>query len=161
VNTNHVLNLTRRVAYAFVGLLGGNAVLLLFLLQNALRLRASLLAMHMGEPARQIPLALEMFVFYSPFSFVGWLLVGLPTALFFPARSIRRLPWPLRLLAGAALGPLALLVIFVLLGHGHLEFPGTFRGTGWLWAYSILVSTVSFVLYVFLLRKEKVVECTD
>jgi hypothetical protein len=87
--------------------------------------------------------------------------VGLPTALFFPARSITRLPWPLRLLAGAALGPLALLVIFVLLGNGHLEFPGTFRGTGWLWACSILVSTVSFVLYVFLLRKEKVVERTD
>ena len=108
----------------------------------------------MGEPSRQIPLALEMFVLYAPFSFVGWLLVGLPTALFFPARSIIRLPWLLRLLVGAALGPLALLVIFVLLGHGHVEFPGTFRGTGWLWAYSSLVSAVSFALYVALLRNE-------
>jgi drug/metabolite transporter (DMT)-like permease len=78
----------------------------------------------------------------------------------FPARSITRLSWPLRMLVGAALGPLALLVIFVLLRHGHLEISGTFRGSGWLWAYSILVSTVSFVLYVFLLRKEKVVEHT-
>jgi hypothetical protein len=86
--------------------------------------------------------------------------VGLPTALFFPARSITRLPWALRLLVGAALGPLALLVIFVLLGHGHLEFRGTFRSTGWLWAYSILVSSVSFALYVALLGKKKVVENT-
>ena len=160
MNTNRALNPTRRVAYAFVGLLGGNAALLLFLLQNAIRLRASLLAMHMGEPARQIPLALEMFVLYAPFSFVGWLLVGLPTALFFPARSITRLSWPLTMLVGAALGPLALVVIFVLLSHGHLEISGTFRGSGWLWAYSILISTVSFVLYVFLLRKEKIVAHT-
>ena len=53
----------------------------------------------------------------------------------------------LALLVGAVLGPLALLIIFVLLAHGHLEFPGTFKGTGSLWAFSILVSTVSFGLY--------------
>jgi len=58
----------------------------------------------------------------------------------------------LALLVGAVLGPLALLIIFVLLAHGHLEFPGTFKGTGSLWAFSILVSTVSFGLYVALLK---------
>ena len=74
-----------RVACAFVGLLAGNVALLLFLLQNAVRIRADLLAMHMGEPGRQIPLALEMWALYAPFSFVGWLFVGVPIALLFPA----------------------------------------------------------------------------
>ena len=150
MDTNLARNAPRRLAYAFIGLLAGDAVLFLFLLQNAFR--ADLLALHMGETARQIPIALEMFVFSAPFSLVGWLLVGLPIAVFFPTRFITRLSWPLRLLVGAILGPLALLVILVLLGHGHIEFPGTFRGTGSLWAYSILVSTVSFVLYAALLK---------
>jgi len=154
VDTNCALNPARRLAYAFIGLLAGDTALLLFLLQNAFRVRADLLALHMGEPARQIPLALEMFAVYGLFSFAGWLLVGLPIAIFFPARCIARLPWPLGLLVGAALGPFALLLIFVLLARGHLEFPGTFKGTDWLWAYSILVSTFSFVLYVALVKRK-------
>jgi hypothetical protein len=77
------------MTYALVGFLGGNVALLLFLLQNTIRLRADLLAMHMGEPERQIPLTLEMWIVYAPFSFVGWLLVGVPMALLFPARSIK------------------------------------------------------------------------
>ena len=152
MDTNRALSPARRLAYAFIGLLVGDTALFLFLLQNAFRLRAKLLALHMGERARQVPYALEEFVFYVPFSLVGWLLVGLPFAVFFPARSITRLPWGLALLVGAVLGPLALLIIFMLLAHGHLEFPGTFKGTGSLWAFSILVSTVSFGLYVALLK---------
>jgi len=145
----------KRLAYAFVGLLAGDAILLLYLLQNAIRLRADLLAMHMGEPARQIPQALEIFNLYARLSFVGWLFVGLPIALLLPAHLIRRLQWPLRLLVGAALGPLALFLIFVLvsdtsraaLAHGHM-IPGMFTGTASLWPLSILVSTVAFVVYI-------------
>jgi hypothetical protein len=156
---------TKRVAYAFVGLLAGDAILLLYLLQNAIRIRTELIALHMGEPGRQIPQTLELFALYARFSFVGWLFVGLPIALLLPAHSIRRLPWPLRPLVGAALGPLALFLIFVLvsdisraaLAHGHM-LPGLFRGTASLWPFSILVSTVAFVVYIALLRKEEVVE---
>ena len=115
--------------------------------------------MHMGEPARQIPIALQLFVLYAGFSFVGWLLVGFPIALLLPARSITSLWWPLRVLVGAALGPLALLVIFVLLGHGHISST-SFTNTSVLWAYSILVSTVSFVLYIALLHKQRVSDHT-
>jgi hypothetical protein len=159
MNTNLTVNPIRRLAYAFVGLLAGIAILLLFLLQNAFRVRAMLLAAHMGEPARQISYALQVFVLYAIFSFVGWVLVGLPTALAFPARSITRLSWPLRVVVGAALGPLALFAIFVLLAHGHINSL-SFTGTSVLWAYSILVSTVSFVVYVALLGKEEVAEHT-
>lgn len=156
------VNPIKRLAYAFVGLLAGDAILLLYLLQNALRYRAWLLAVHMGEPGRQIPQAMQIFVLYSRLSFVGWLFVGLPIALLLPAHIIRRLPWALRLLVGAALGPLALFLVIALvsdvsraaLAHGHM-LPGMFTGTASLWPLSILVSTIAFVVYVALLRKEE------
>ncbi len=146
----------KRLAYGFVGLLAGNAILLLFLLQNALRARAGLLAAHMGAPASMIPVALEQFVLYAIASLAGWLLIGLPTVLLCPARTITGLSWPLKLLAGAVLGPFALLAVFLLLGRGHVTFPASFNGTGILWAYSVLVSTVAFVVYAALLRREQV-----
>jgi hypothetical protein len=49
-----------------------------------------------------------------------------------------------------------LLVIFVLLGHGHISFPASFTGTSLLWACTILVSAVSFAVYVTLLGGGKV-----
>jgi hypothetical protein len=160
-----ILAVIKRLAYAFVGLLVGDAILLLYLLQNAIRIRAELIALHVGEPERQIPQTLEIFVLYARLSFVGWMFVGLPIALLLPPRFIRRLPWPLRLLVGAVLGPLALFLIFVLvsdssrtaLAHGHMV-PGLFTNTASLWPFSILVSTVAFVVYIALLHKEKVVE---
>ncbi len=48
----------KRLAYAFVALLAGDAVLFVVMLQFAIRERADLLAAHMGEPARIIPLTL-------------------------------------------------------------------------------------------------------
>jgi len=148
------LNPLKRLAYAFIGLLAGDAMLLLYLLQNALRERASLLAVHMGEPARQIPFALDFFVICAMFSFVGWLFVGLPTALFFPARSITRLSWPLTLVVGGVIGPVALLAIFLLHDHGHIYLSSSIAETVTPYAYSILVSAVSFAVYVALLRRQ-------
>jgi hypothetical protein len=167
MNTHLAVNPIKRLAYAFVGLLAGDAILFLFLLQNAIRLRADVPALHMGEPGQQIPQAIQIFVLYARLSLVGWLFVGLPIALLLPAHFIRRLPWPLRLLVGAALGPLALFLILMLvpdasrsaLAHGYM-IPGMFTGTASLWPLSILVSTIAFVAYVALLRKEKGVDHT-
>jgi hypothetical protein len=142
----------KRIAYSLIGLVGGNAVLFLYLMQNAIRVRASLLALGMGAPANQIPLALEMSFIYGVCSFAGWLFVGLPFVRFIPTHSIADLSWPLRLLLGAALGPMALLVIFALLSRGHLS-SNSFTSTGFLWLYSIVVSEVSFVLYAGLLSR--------
>jgi hypothetical protein len=165
MHTHPAVNPIKRLAYAFLGLLAGDAILLLYLLLNAIRNRAYLLAIHMGEPALQIPQALQIFVLYARLSFVGWLFVGLPIALLLPAHFIRRSPWPLTLLLGAALGPLALVLILMLvpdasrsaLAHGHM-IPGMFTGTASLWPLSILVSTIAFAAYVALLHKEKGVE---
>jgi hypothetical protein len=54
---------------------------------------------------------------------------------------------------GAALGPPALLVIFVLFGHAHVYFRNVAE-TGTLFGYSILVSTIAFMVYLALLRKD-------
>ena len=148
------VNPMKRLAYTFVGLVAGDAMLLLYLVQNSLRARAWLVSVHMGEPQRQIPIALDSFVIYAMFSFAGWLLVGLPTALIFPAHFISRLSWPLTLILGAVLGPLALVGIFLLHDDGHIYLSSTFVETVVLYALSVLVSTVSFVAYRVLLSKE-------
>jgi hypothetical protein len=70
-----------------------------------------------------------------------------------PARLISRLALPLRLLIGGVLGPLALLLIFLVVAglQGHLS-TFSLAHTESLWAFSVLVSTVSFVMYTALLR---------
>jgi hypothetical protein len=149
------VNTVKRLAYAFVGLVAGDVMLLLYLMQNSLRARAWLISVHMGEPERQIPIALDLFIVYAMFSFAGWLFVGLPTAVFFPARSIARLSWPLALLAGAVLGPVALVTIFLLHDHGHIYLSSNVAESVTPYAYSSLVSSVCFVVYRALLRREK------
>ncbi|HYK61798.1 MAG TPA: hypothetical protein VEV85_20355, partial [Bryobacteraceae bacterium] len=67
---------------------------------------------------------------------------------------LSRVAWPGRMLIGASLGPLALLLIFVVLfaiqgSHGAFSLAHTEN----LWPFSILVSTVSFLVYTALLRR--------
>jgi hypothetical protein len=94
---------------------------------------------------------------YGIFSFVGWAMIGLPIALGVPARFLCRLSWPPRLLIGAALGPLSLLAIFVILAaRGGTLKTFTLANTGVFWPMSMLVSTTSFIVYTALLRKQAV-----
>jgi predicted membrane protein len=73
--------------------------------------------------------------------------------LLFPARSITRLSRPRALVLGAIAGPIALLVIFALLSRSHIYFRN-FAEISTLLAYTILVSTISFMVYLSLLREE-------
>ena len=134
--------------------MAGNAALLIYMMYNALRACAALLMAHMGQPYRQLSAWLEMFLLYAVFSILGWALVGLPFALAFPARILTRVRWPLCVLIGAALGPLALLLIFVVIFamQGRLS-AFSLAHTEALWQFSVLVSTVSFLVYVALLRR--------
>src|ERR1700732_5126849 len=100
-----ICTLRQRLAYAVGGLLVGDGLLLLYML----------LAAHLGEPEREIAVALQRFTLYAIFSLVGWLLVGVPVALFLPVRSITKWPWPIAIAVGAFLGPLALVLILILL----------------------------------------------
>jgi hypothetical protein len=143
----------QRLLFAAIGLTAGNAALLVFLLYSALRLRAALVNAHMGEPHLALPQAWWMFRMYGMFSVAGWILVGVPIALAFPTRLLSHLPWPVRTLIGITLGPLALLLIFVALFaiQGRLS-AFSLAHTESLWPFSVLVSTVSFLVYAALLR---------
>lgn len=130
------------------GLLAGDAFLFLYLLENAMA------ATYAGGGAKnQIAAMLDVFVLYSVFSLVGWLLVGLPLALLLPVHFIRRWPWPVVIAVGFLLGPAALFLILLMLARGQLRFPASFTGTGVLFLFSLLVSTVSFGVYAILLRR--------
>jgi hypothetical protein len=145
----------KQIAYALVSLLASNIVLLILLLLNAMRIRSSLLAAHMGQPGQQISLTLQLSAIYGFFSFLGWLMMGLPIALFVPADSVLRLPVLVRLIVGMVIGPFALFAIFVILSHRQIHAPGTFRNTGFLWVLSVLMSAVTFLLYCVLLGKDR------
>ena len=143
-----------RIASAFLGLVAGDAVLLALLLFNALRAGAALMHLHLGNPAGQFAVAMQIFLLCASFSIVGWLVVGIPAALYFSTLRIRRLHWIVRMLVGAGLGPLALLAILFVLGRGRLTYPASFTNTTILWIYSAIVSTVSFLVYAALLRRD-------
>jgi hypothetical protein len=128
----------RRILFAAIGLLAGDAALLLIL-------------------SPSFVIASGVFWVYVIVSAVGWTLIGLPFALLVPARVVSHLPWPLRILAGVVLGPLALLLMVVLLlaKQGRLrEF--SLAHSESLWPMSILVSTVAFLVYAALLRRREV-----
>ncbi len=144
----------QRLTYAFAGLLAGDIALVLYMLLNAFLIRASLLAAHMGEPERQVSIALEGGAIYVICSLVGFLVVGVPVALLLPARFVARWPWPVITAVGALLGPPALFVILFVLTGRRVHPSSSFRETGPLFAFSMLVSTVSFGVYVALLRKQ-------
>ena len=154
LTTNNGAGPFRRLLFAAIGLIAGDAALLIYLMYNALRASAALLIAHMGQPYRQLSIWLEMFLLYAMFSILGWALVGLPIVLAFPARLLSRVRWPLCALIGAALGPLALLLIFVVIFamQGRLS-SFSLAHTEALWQFSILVSTVSFLVYAALLRR--------
>jgi len=132
------VSLSRRFLFAFYGLLAGDTALFLLFFPG-------------------IAWAWEVLVVYALFSFVGWAIIGLPVALGVPPRYLCRLSWPARLLIGAALGPIALLAMFLTLAEisGGLK---TFRlaNTGIFFSMSILISTTSFIVYTALLRRQAV-----
>ena len=118
----------KRLLYAFLALLAGDAAMLLYLM----------------------PFAYHVFALYAIFSFAGWVLVGLPIAVL-PARVISNFSLPIWMLVGVLTGPLALSMIILLLSRGHIA---GFARTSTLFPISIVVSTVSSVVYWLLLRKK-------
>jgi hypothetical protein len=124
------------------------------MLLNACWVRASYLAAHVGEPEKQVSVALQVGTLYVVCSLVGFLVVGIPVALLLPAGFVARWPWLVTIAVGALLGPPALFATLVVLGGGSVHLSSSFRETGLLFAFSMLVSTVSFCVYVALLRKQ-------
>lgn len=101
----------------------------------------------------------SLWLYFMIAAAIGWAFVGLPVLLPLPARVVSRVPWPVVLLAGGFLGPLALLAILltaeVLHGPNWATFSwaGLVAGTETLWPTASLVSTVSVTLYWALVRR--------
>jgi hypothetical protein len=142
-----------RMWFATVGIIAGNAVLLLYLMGAAAYMRALLLRDHMGEPQLQFEQYWDLFLLCGVFTIAGWVVVGIPVAIVFPARLLAHRSWPvLGSLIGITLGPVALLLVFIayLALEGGLR-TASFDDTEWYWVFSIIVSTVSFLVYAALL----------
>jgi hypothetical protein len=107
-----------------------------------------------GANGRLVSHALQVFGLYTTFSMLAGTIVGVPIVLSLPPGLFSRLTWPLVLLAGAMLGPIALFLIFIVLfaAQGRItEF--SLARTGTLWPLATLVSTVSVVVYAALVRR--------
>lgn len=144
----------QRLTYAFVGIFAGDIALVLYMLLNAFLVRSSLMAAHVGEPERQVAITLQAGTIYVVCSLVGFLIVGVPVALLLPTRIVARWKWLITLAVGALLGPAALFIILEVLSGGSLSLSSSLSVIGPLFAFSTVVSTVSFGVYVALLRKQ-------
>lgn len=142
-----LLRSSERIGYALLGLLAGDALLLIFLLANAIRAAVLLSAARMGQPVGQIAAVVEVFVFYAACSLAGWFFVGLPPHI------LVRFPAAGRAAIGLVLGPIAMLLIMITLTHGHIASRNIFAGTGILWIYSAAVSVTAFWIYIRLLQR--------
>jgi hypothetical protein len=148
------MGLVRRLLFAGIGLVAGDPALLIVLLCNALRLRTVLLNAHIGAPNLALPNAMEIFPIYAIFSVIGWIFVGVPIVVALPERLLSRVPWLGCTLIGATLGPLALLIILLVLFAYQGRLIGfSLAHTEGLWHLSVIVSTVSFLVYTALLRR--------
>jgi hypothetical protein len=147
-----------RIGYAFLGLIAGNAAIAAYFFSGyfwALLLNYSSIA---GLPSRNILIGYAgMELIYGTFSFLGWLVVGLPIILLLPVRILNRLPWLAILLIAAAIGIAAFFPIYLLLNGGHLTSDALpFRRTGMYWFLALLASMAGFPTYCWLIRRRTV-----
>jgi hypothetical protein len=131
-----------RLLYATIGIIAGNALLLMFCL-----------SVHNG--------GWDFFALFAMFGTIpGFLVVGIPVALVFPARLLTSAWWVVTsLLTGAALGPLAVFLILLVMGIANKEF--NLAHTEQDFGLSIPVSIVSFLTYAVLLRRRALKQTTE
>lgn len=147
-----------RVGYAFLGLLIGNAAILVYFFSTWLPAlihppngwRVAAFAVLLGT--------LGLMSLYGTFSFIGWLLVGLPVVLLLPPRIIARLSWIAILAIAALLGPLAFLPIFLFLFPGQFTRIFTLSPSGQdspaqYWMIACVASVAGFTAYCWLVRR--------
>jgi hypothetical protein len=144
----------QKIGYSFVGLLAGNVAMLgglflmaaySFLLSQGANGGGSKIVMDWTN----MPVLSVLDVIYSC---VGWVIIGLPAVLLMPGQFMERIRGPWTILFGATLGPLALLLIFISMGHGQLDIPAIEMMAPF-WLLSILASTTAFVVYCALMRR--------
>lgn len=137
-----------RIGYSFFGLLAGDTALLILALLNAFHISLLL----GGQLKAQLLTAVGWFIPVAIASIAGWMMIGIPVVLIISTGRILKTTWWLILLVGALLGPLALLIIFLLLSWG-MPSGETFTHTGFLWTCASLISTVAFGVHCAFVRQ--------
>ena len=145
----------RRIVYAFIGLLAGNAAIVGYSLITSLWAPVRLHPFPSQPPVTHILIGyVGLILLYGPFLFLGWLVVGLPTVLLLPVRILNRLPWFAIPLIAAGMGLAAFLPIYLLFIGGHLTSDALpFRRSGTYWFLALLASTAGFPTYCWLIRR--------
>ena len=148
----------RRIFYAFLGLLAGNAAIVAWYLITSLWALARFHSFPSEHPVSHILIGYAgLIVIYGSFSLIGWLVVGLPAVLLLPVRILNRLPWLAILLIAAAIGVAAFFPIYLLLNGGHLTSDSfSFRRSGMYWFLALLASMAGFPTYCWLIRRRTV-----
>jgi len=145
----------RRIVYAFIGLLAGNAAIIVYFLITNLWALLRLHPLPSEPPASHILIGYAgLMLLYGTFSLIGWLVVGLPAVLLLPVRILNRLPWIMILPIAAAIGVGAFFPIYLLLNGGHFTSDALpFRRSGMYWFLVVLASTAGFPTYCWLVRR--------
>jgi hypothetical protein len=146
----------RRLSYAFIGLVAGNAAMDAWLLTSDLPVVLHTASAHHLPVGLLLSRVLWVMLLYGADSFIGWLIVGLPLVFSVPPQVFARLPWIVVIALGAAFGPALLLLaqaIVALIVHGHFTV-AFFLKTGNLRFLSLILSGVGFSTYCLLIRRQ-------
>ena len=136
------MSAVRKIVYSLLGVLAADGALLAYFvwMNRAWETRYS------G--------VLDIFPFYLAFSFLGWILVGIPFVLVISSEVIIELNWLFVVLIGLFLGALAQSLIFLWLGvTGHLNLPVHWGDVLRYEELAMLISAVAFVVYCALARR--------
>jgi hypothetical protein len=137
----------KRIRYSFVAWLAGQAALGLLVFFMSL----------FGGSHAGLSQSLAITATYLMFSLVvgipGWILIGLPVALFWPAAQLRKLPYYVVLLIGIAAGPMIVLLVLGCdaLAHGE-RISGYLPNSGIFFICAAIVAPVCCLVYKLLLR---------
>ena len=156
----------RKIGYSFVGLMAGNGVNLILLLLIALLTKLDVFAQIQQFWNLDIRTALLLFMVFGMFSMLGWAVVGLPVMLALRTEVAADFHWITSALVGAALGILAMLLLFTALYQGridqivHPSNPQEIRTFAGFFSDAALIAAVTFAVYcsqvkAALLRRSK------
>lgn len=138
----------RKIGYSFLGLMVGNVASVLVLMLTAMLpgLDTFTAFMQYSKPSVESTLILSLWVYFV--SMLCWVVIGLPAVLLLRAEIVARFRWITGALAGAVLGMLSMLLLFVGVNRQRLDM-ALFRKPGMVGLFSVaaLISGVAFSVY--------------
>lgn len=152
------LGIERKIGYSFLGLLVGNAAMLIALLLLSVFRDYPFLAKLRHSWYLTPEQALDSFLMFAIFALFGWIVVGLPFILVLPANVASRLHWSASILIGAILGVLALYLIF---DRGRFDRSNLWDDPTFFWqafvfaSAAALNSAVAFTTYCTLIQSAR------